>query len=203
MADIEEMLAGLNGPQREAVEEFGHPLLVLAGAGSGKTRVITTKIAYAIQKLGIPSYKILAVTFTNKAAEEMKERVLKMVGETEEHTHATIRTFHGFGAFMLRRFSEKAGLSPNFSIYDDGDSYDLLKQSFPGQDPKLLRKESRKISLLKDKGITYQEVRKEGDVLLADCYERYQRALEATGNVDFADLILKPSQLLSDSEVAD
>lgn len=203
MADIEEMLAGLNGPQREAVEEFDHPLLVLAGAGSGKTRVITTKIAYAIRELGIPSFKILAVTFTNKAAGEMQERVLKMVGDAEADSHATVRTFHGFGASMLRRFSDKAGLSPNFSIYDDGDSYDLLKQSFPGQDPKLLRKESRKIGLLKDKGITCQEVRKEGDVLLADCYERYQRALKATGNVDFADLILKSTQLLADPEVAD
>ncbi len=203
MADIGEMLAGLNGPQKEAVLEFDHPLLVLAGAGSGKTRVITTKIAYAIQELGIPSYKILAVTFTNKAAEEMRERVLRMVGEDEADSHATIRTFHGFGASMLRRFSDKANLSPRFAIYDDGDSFELLKKAFPSQDPKILRQQSRKIGLLKDKGVTPAMVRGGGDAQLAQFYEGYQKALDRTGNVDFADLILKSTQLLADPEVAD
>ena len=167
MADIGEMLAGLNGPQKEAVLEFDHPLLVLAGAGSGKTRVITTKIAYAIRELGIPSFKILAVTFTNKAAGEMQERVLKMVGDAEADSHATVRTFHGFGASMLRRFSDKAGLSPRFSIYDDSDSFELLKKTFPDQDPKILRQQSRKIGLLKDKGVTPAMVRGGGDAQLA------------------------------------
>ena len=126
MADIEHLLEQLNGPQREAVLENSRPLLVLAGAGSGKTRVITTKIAYAIETLGIPPWQILAVTFTNKAASEMKERVIDMLDGRPDAGDTVIRTFHSFGAWLLRRYGAEIGLEPNFTIYDDEDSLSLL-----------------------------------------------------------------------------
>ncbi|MFA6785207.1 MAG: UvrD-helicase domain-containing protein, partial [Sphaerochaeta sp.] len=113
MADIESLLAELNDDQKEAVLENSAPLLVLAGAGSGKTRVITTKIAYCIEKLGIPPYKILAVTFTNKAASEMRERVQSMLDNDPAASECTIRTFHSFGAWFLRRFGSEIGLNSN------------------------------------------------------------------------------------------
>ena len=199
---METLLAGLNGPQKEAVLEFDHPLLVLAGAGSGKTRVITTKIAYAIGELHVAPWKILAVTFTNKAAQEMQQRVQAMLGD-EASSGCTIRTFHGFGAYLLRRFSDKAGLSPRFSIYDDSDSYDLLKKAMPGKDAKIVRQQCKQISLCKDKGITPDMLRKDGKGELADAYRIYQQQLDATGNVDFADLILKATRLLDDPDVKD
>ena len=202
METIEQLLGKLNGPQREAVLENTKPLLVLAGAGSGKTRVITTKIAYAIRELGLPSWQVLAVTFTNKAANEMKERVAAMVGDDKQNQGSTIKTFHGFGAMVLRRFPEKAGLSPNFTIYDDSDSYDLLKRCAPEFDAKVLRSYARKISLCKDRGVTDAMLKNSPDQIFRELYQKYQRALDATGNVDFADLILKLDRLLDDDEVA-
>ncbi len=112
MAELQELMDQLNEAQREAVLENSHPLLVLAGAGSGKTRVITTKIAYAIEQLGIPPYKILAVTFTNKAANEMKQRVGEMLEGRSDVNDCNIRTFHSFGAWFLRRFGSEIGLMP-------------------------------------------------------------------------------------------
>ena len=110
MASIDFFLDQLNDPQREAVLENSRPLLMLAGAGSGKTRVITTKIAYAIEALKVPPYKILAVTFTNKAANEMKERVESMLSDNPYVKECNIRTFHSFGAWLLRRFGSEIGL---------------------------------------------------------------------------------------------
>ena len=111
-------LAELNDAQKEAVIHGAEPLLILAGAGSGKTRVVTSRIAWMVAEKGFEAPSILAVTFTNKAAAEMRERVSAMVPDAGT---AMIRTFHSFGAWLLRRNASAAGLSPNFTIYDDDD----------------------------------------------------------------------------------
>ena len=118
-------LAKLNNEQREAVLDFEHNLLILACAGSGKTRTITSKIAYAIENGIYKPYQILAVTFTNKAAAEMKGRVETMLSDTDL-SGLEMRTFHSFGAYLLRRYGTLVGLSPEFCIYDDTDSLSLL-----------------------------------------------------------------------------
>lgn len=118
----------LNEEQLAAVKHQGSPLLILAGAGSGKTRVITTKIAYLIAEHNIEPERILAVTFTNKAAKEMSERASYLDKRAER---AMIRTFHSFGAWILRIYAEWAGLSHNFTIYDDDDALSLLTQASP------------------------------------------------------------------------
>ena len=100
---MDNLLNTLNDMQKEAVLDFSNPLLVLAGAGSGKTRVITSKIAYAIKEMGISPYRILAVTFTNKAAKEMRDRINNMIPD-ENINGLEMRTFHSFGAYVLRRW---------------------------------------------------------------------------------------------------
>jgi len=114
----------LNEPQRKAVEYTGGPLLVLAGAGSGKTRVITYRIAHLIEVRGASPWNILAVTFTNKAAQEMKERVASLLGERADA--AMLSTFHSLCARILRRDVGAMGISPDFSIYDEDDSMSLI-----------------------------------------------------------------------------
>ena len=121
-------LTGLNDRQREAVVHNGTPLLILAGAGSGKTRVITTKIAFLIEEMGADPRSILAVTFTNKAAGEMKQRAVAL---SPAAAYAEICTFHSFGARFLRRYGESAGLRQDFNIIDDGDAVTLLSRLFP------------------------------------------------------------------------
>src|SRR5690554_473459 len=130
MATIEHYMEQLNASQKEAVLENERPLLVLAGAGSGKTRVITTKIAYAIEVLKVRPWEILAVTFTNRAANEMRERVSDMV-DTQLANDIQIRTFHSFGAWLLRRYGAAINLSNSFTIYDDSDSLSLLASCLP------------------------------------------------------------------------
>ena len=116
----------LNAEQRKAVVHQGAPLLILAGAGSGKTRVITTKIAYLVDRMGMSPRSILAVTFTNKAAGEMRERVLAIVPHAQD---VMVRTFHSFGAWFLRRNAAIAGLEPRFHIYDEDDSLTLVPRA--------------------------------------------------------------------------
>lgn len=206
MADIQRMLDLLNGPQREAVLENGRPLLVLAGAGSGKTRVITTKIAYAIEVLGIEPWKILAVTFTNKAASEMKERVVDMLEGRSDASETVIRTFHSFGAWLLRRFGSEIGLGPNFTIYDDEDSLSLLASCYPNHKRADLKPVMNSISYAKDRGLGPND--RLGFTAQNDSFKsmftRYEERLREVGNVDFADLIglsitlLKKSQSVRD-----
>lgn len=199
MIPIDELLAQLNEEQRKAVMINEGSLLVFAGAGSGKTRVITTKIAYAIEKLGIQPWQILAVTFTNKACKEMKERVSSFVGE-EKGSQVMIKTFHSFGVWLLRRYGTRVGLNENFKIYDDDDSVTLLSQEFAGAEVnrKTLAEYYKKISILKDK----MQKPNKMDERLTRCYTKYQSALARTGNVDFADMIIKSIELLQkDTEV--
>ncbi|HET9198258.1 MAG TPA: UvrD-helicase domain-containing protein, partial [Solirubrobacterales bacterium] len=133
---VERLLAGLNPPQREAVEHGEGPLLVLAGAGSGKTRVLTHRIAYLLATGGARPGEILAITFTNKAAAEMRERVGQLVGRSVRAMWVT--TFHSSCARMLRVDAERLGYSKSFTIYDQADSLRMLKRCLTelGVDPK-------------------------------------------------------------------
>ena len=174
----------------------GAPLLILAGAGSGKTRVITTKIAYLVDRQGVSPRSILAVTFTNKAAQEMKERVLALAPHA---TDVMVRTFHSFGAWFLRRNAKLAGLSHDFRIYDEDDSLSLLKSILgKSEDRGFLRRSYEEISRVKDLGIGADAPPE--DIERAGCapelYLAYERRKQGTGNVDFGDLILMPLQLL-------
>ncbi len=199
MISIDELVSQLNEEQRQAVMINEGSLLVFAGAGSGKTRVITTKIAYAIEKLGLQPWQILAVTFTNRACKEMQERVSSFVGE-EKGSQVMIKTFHSFGVWLLRKYGTRVGLNQNFKIYDDDDSVTLLAQEFAGTEVqrKVLAEYYKKISVLKDK----MERPNKLDERLVRCYTKYQNALSRTGNVDFADMIIKSIELLEkDPEV--
>jgi DNA helicase-2/ATP-dependent DNA helicase PcrA len=153
-------------------------------------------------RLGIPPRQILAVTFTNKAANEMKERAVSMLPDRPDMKECVIRTFHSFGAWVLRMFSDKAGLSPNFTIYDDDASLEVLRKAYSGYDVKVLRGYAKKISLLKDRGVDPTVIQKGPDQLLWEMYRRYQETLRQTGCVDFADLILRTTELLDDPDVA-
>lgn len=193
----------LNEEQREAVLDFSHNLLLLACAGSGKTRTITAKIAYAIEQGIYKPWQILAVTFTNRAASEMRSRVESLLPGVDI-TGLEMRTFHSFGAYLLRRYGTRVGLSPEFCIYDDDDSLSLLS-SVSALDRKSLREVVKAISKAKDKGLTPQSPGL--DKLLPDydfttLFSKYEEALALSGNADFADLISKPTELLLDDEEA-
>ena len=193
----------LNEQQRAAVVHEGSPLLILAGAGSGKTRVITTKIAYLIGEKKIDPWTILSVTFTKKAANEMHERAIALDDRASE---AQIRTFHSFGSWFLRKYAEHAGLEPSFTVYDDDDVATLIKQAEPSLSAKEVKTAARQISLAKDYCLTPEDdlssIGSEFD--LNDIYSKYQKRLRATGNADFGDLIMLPVQILeSYSEIAD
>ena len=194
-----EILNTLNPRQREAVCHQGSPLLILAGAGSGKTRVITTKIAWLVSEGLYSPYEILAVTFTNKAAGEMGGRVKRMIPEA---SGVLIRTFHSFGAWLLRRYAEKAGLDKNFVIYDDDDSVTLLKSIYDDQTRKELGRYAHLISRAKDyclaPGDDLHQVSLDPD--FPDYYARYQKKLNEMGNADFGDLIMKAVELLKSDE---
>ena len=189
----------LNPEQRLAVEHSGSPLLILAGAGSGKTRVITTKIAYLIQKKNIMPYNILAVTFTKKAAKEMKERAIALESSA---SFCQIRTFHSFGAWFLRKYAFYAGLEPNFTVYDDDDSLEILKSAFPSLPKKNLNYVMHDISLAKDYCLSPDD--KELEVFdstgyLYPAYKAYEKKLKSTGNVDFGDLIRLPVKIMEEN----
>ena len=191
-------LSVLNPEQLEAVCHTGSPLLILAGAGSGKTRVITTKIAWLIAEQGVRPESILAVTFTNKAAREMAERARAL---DERAGRSSIRTFHSFGAWMLRRYAEWAGLSPNFTIYDDDDSVTLLMKALPQLNKQEAQRFIRKISRAKDYCLlpdSPQLTMIDPTPEFAVIYRAYQQRLRETGNADFGDLIMLPVQLLQE-----
>ena len=193
----------LNEEQRAAVVHEGSPLLILAGAGSGKTRVITTKIAYLISEKNIDPWSILSVTFTKKAANEMRERAVAI---DERAADAQIRTFHSFGSWFLRKYAEHAGLEPSFTVYDDDDVAKLMKDIAPDLKPKEISLVCKQISLAKDYFLTPEDdlssIGSEFD--LNDLYSKYQKQLRGTGNVDFGDLIMLPVQVMQAyPEVAD
>lgn len=189
----------LNEAQREAVVDFDHNLLILACAGSGKTRTITSKIAYALEQGIYKPHQILAVTFTNRAAKEMRDRIASLLPDLDI-SMLEMRTFHSFGAFLLRRFGHEAGLDGNFCIYDDDDSLALLSTVIK-IDKKDLRGYQKSISKAKDLGLTPESnnlLEVNGDSRFRAIFSSYEEALSKTGNVDFADLIKIPADLLAD-----
>jgi len=198
----------LNPRQKEAVRYIGSPLLVLAGAGSGKTSVITQKISYLINQCNIPAHKICAVTFTNKAAREMKERVGRLLRANTEGASArglTIATFHHLGLTIIRHELKHLGLKSGFSIFDGQDALALLKSLMLKEqdvDEASLRTIQNQISDWKnDLLLPPQALASAQDadsVFAARVYEQYQRHLRAFNAVDFDDLILMPAVLFQD-----
>lgn len=193
-----EYLEALNPEQTEAVVHSGSPLLILAGAGSGKTRVITTKIAYLIQHENMNPYSILAVTFTKKAAREMQERAELLEPLA---ARAQIRTFHSFGAWFLRLYAEEAGLVPSFTVYDDDDSASLIMKAMPKLTKKQANSAAHKIALCKDYCLSPEDDLSgiDTDGTLAEVYAAYQNRLRETGNADFGDLIMLPVKILENN----
>lgn len=195
---LEQYLSVLNEQQLKAVQHEGSPLLILAGAGSGKTRVITTKIAYLIGEKQVSPYSILSVTFTKKAANEMRERAVGMEPLAEQ---SQIRTFHSFGSWFLRKYNEQAGLEQSFTVYDDGDMETLVKNAVSSLSTKEAKLAAHQISLAKDYCLfpedDLSEIGSEFD--LNDIYDKYQKRLRATGNADFGDLIMLPVRVMEEN----
>jgi DNA helicase-2/ATP-dependent DNA helicase PcrA len=195
-------LHDLNEAQREAVVTTEGPLLVVAGAGSGKTRVLTYRVAHLIHACGVKPNEILAITFTNKAAGEMRERLEAMLGGTARAIW--ILTFHAACGRMLRREAERLGYRPNFTIYDDQDQVRLVKACLEelGKDPKRFapRGIHHQISRAKDQLVSPEEyasrVASFWDQTVAEVYELYQRRLHASNAVDFDDLIMLTVEVL-------
>ncbi len=198
----DDLLDGLNGPQREAAAHEGSPVLVVAGAGSGKTRVLTRRIAYLVQHRGVHPGSILAITFTNKAAAEMRARVVDLVGNRAKVMW--VSTFHSACVRILRseigRFSrpDGSGLSRSFSIYDDADSKRLIQLVIRDKDldPKRypVRAAMNWVSAQKNALIDFEAAaaaaQTPNDIIFADVYAEYQRRLQAANALDFDDLIM-------------
>jgi ATP-dependent DNA helicase Rep len=193
-------MSGLNPPQLEAVRYCEGPLLVLAGAGSGKTKVITEKIAHLIAQRGLPASKIAAITFTNKAAREMRERVAKRVaGDAADGL--TVSTFHALGLRFLQIEHEAAGLRRGFSIFDSDDSAGLLKELLPkGAKPDAVDALRGLISRAKNECLSPEQAAERAasprEREAAAAYAEYQSRLNAFNAVDFDDLIRLPVALL-------
>src|SRR5467141_4196010 len=189
----------LNPPQLEAVRHGEGPLLILAGAGSGKTRVLTPRIAHPLRERLARAPEILAVTFTNKAAGELRERVEKLVGPDAERLW--VATFHAAGARILRREAEALGLTRSFAIYDDADQLAEAKRATSdlGFDVGTARQQLARIDRWKNAGLLPAEVQvAEYDVpgkTALQVYARYQAALQASNAVDFGDLIVRVAEL--------
>jgi DNA helicase-2/ATP-dependent DNA helicase PcrA len=200
--DTRALLEGLNDQQRAAVVHEGSPLLIVAGAGSGKTRVLTHRIAYLLAARGVQPGQILAITFTNKAAGEMKERVSALVGPRA--TSIWVSTFHSACVRILRRESKRLGLSSSFSIYDADDSRRLMTMVARDLelDPKRYppRSLSAQVSNLKNELIDWEtyasQAANASEELLAEVYRSYQRRLLDASAVDFDDLIMTTVNLL-------
>ncbi len=191
----------LNHIQKAAVESFGRPVLIFAGAGSGKTRVLTHKIAHLIENNLVPAEHILAVTFTNKAAQEMRERVNGLL--KEKHAQVNMGTFHSICARILRKEIHHLGYTPDFSIFDVKDQIALVKVVIEAMDiPKnyVTPQEVRhKISYFKNKLIHPDEVKRKAHLVIektyAAIYKNYQKALKENNAVDFDDLLLLPLEI--------
>jgi DNA helicase-2/ATP-dependent DNA helicase PcrA len=200
MTETSQIFAGLNASQREAVEVVEGPVLVLAGPGSGKTRVLTHRVAYLVRGCDIPPWRIIAVTFTNKAAREMKDRLQALLGE--EFRKLTIGTFHANCARILRQEAEAVGISPRYVIYDSGDQLNLARQAIRALslDDKLFRPRAmlRRISMAKNELVAPEEMQAANyrDEIARRVYERYQALLAENGALDFDDLLVKTVQLL-------
>ena len=193
----------LNKEQKQAVTTTEGPLLVLAGAGSGKTRVLTTRIAYLIEELGISPDNILAITFTNKAAKEMKERILNMLGPIAYKIQ--ISTFHSFGLYLLKRHYELLGYDHNFTILDSDDVLTLIKKIIKDMNldskeynPKAIRNKisGAKNELLDAEGYS-KYANSSYEEIVVEIYRKYEKKLKINNSFDFDDLLMMPLKLFS------
>ncbi len=193
---MQDILKGLNDKQYEAVINTEGPCLVIAGAGSGKTKVLTHKIAYLIQEKHVAPWNILAITFTNKAANEMKERVAKLVGEDAKDLW--MGTFHSICVRILRTHIDKIGFDSSFIIFDTSDQRTLIKRCIKelNLDDKMFTERSvqSEISNAKNEMLEPDQyaARAKGDFRrekIATVYERYQKALKKNNAIDFDDII--------------
>ena len=197
-----ELLTGLNEPQQQAVVHGDGPILVLAGAGSGKTRVLTHRVAQLILDQGVPSGRILAVTFTNKAAQEMRERLHSLLGERGENLWIT--TFHSAGLRILRHNAARLSYTNQFVVYDDQDSKGVLKQVLKdlsiNEDRYPLDTFSRAIDKFKNNYILPADAAKQASSIDADLqaqvYDRYQKILLEANAMDFGDLLVNAVRVL-------
>ena len=200
MSEINEILEKLNSEQIGPVKQTEGPVLVLAGAGSGKTRVLTSRIAYLIEEMGVPARAILAITFTNKAADEMKERLSKMV----DINGMWVCTIHSMCVRILRDFASSVGVSSNFSIYSETERSNIIKKSFQEcgfEDEKLLKNAKWHIANAKmlgseptkylDENAGEPEIEK-----IVSVYRRYQAHLKENNSLDFDDLLSETRKLL-------
>ena len=204
------LLEGLNEPQQQAVLHDAGPVLIFAGAGSGKTNALTKRIAYLIRERQVRPYNILAVTFTNKAAAEMKERIARLVGDLAMRD-LWAGTFHSLCARVLRERGALIGLDKNFVIYDDGDQLALIKESLRELDlddkqfaPRAVLSQ---ISKAKETLQTPEQIKSDFTAspferALGSVYQLYQEKLTLSNALDFDDLIMKTVQLLRESEKA-
>lgn len=196
---------GLNEAQQDAIQRGDGYALVLAGAGSGKTRVIVERIAHLIGERGVNPREIIALTFTNKAAGEMRERAAKRLGR--DRLDAWAGTFHSFGLWLLRRDIDKLGRAKTFTIFDDSDQIALMKQLVKGLPSNLQQVTPREalqwISRFKQdlSAPSIDELEEEADETFAELWDRYHAALKRHQAVDFDDLLVLPAQLLGDEAV--
>src|SRR6185503_9582748 len=200
-------MEGLNPEQREAVETLDGPVLVLAGAGTGKTRVLTTRIAHILCSDRAQAWQILAVTFTNKAAREMKERIGQLVGGALEGM-PWLGTFHAVGVKILRRHGELVGLKSGFTILDVDDQLRLIKQVIEGANLDKDRWPARQLAALidgwKNRGVTPDKVPRGEAFAFAEgqgakLYAAYQQRLKELNAVDFGDLLLETIRLFREN----
>lgn len=203
------ILDNLNDMQKKAAEILEGQTLILAGAGSGKTRTITFKIAHMIKERNINPKNILALTFTNKAAREMKERAESLIGF---NTDILITTFHSFALRLLRIYSERIGYGTNFNVYDTNDQRNIIKKIIKKYDWEKLYKPAQilnKISRIKELGIKYTELWKIIDLKIQEnshlktIYMEYQEKLEKYNAMDFSDILTNAYELLNDSYILD
>ena len=206
MPNKQELLAGLNPKQKEAVLHTEGPLLIMAGAGSGKTRVLTHRIAYLIEEKNVNPWNILAITFTNKAAREMKERVSGILGKGGEDVW--VSTFHSMCVRILRRDVDAIGYDRNFTILDSSDQLTLMKRILKelNIDPKKYDPRSilGSISNAKNELLTPETyAERQGsffEEIVARCYDAYQKALRNNQSMDFDDLIMNTIRLFEDND---
>jgi DNA helicase II / ATP-dependent DNA helicase PcrA len=194
----------LNKEQKTAVTKTEGPVLVLAGAGSGKTKVLTTRIAYLIEELGINPFNILAITFTNKASKEMKDRIIKLIGKKAYDMQ--ISTFHSFGLTILKEHHSKLGLKKNFTILDSEDTLSVIKKIMKdlNLDPKEYNPKAikNKISSAKNELINADNYEKYANTQFEEkvlsVYHRYEKKLIMNNSVDFDDLLMLPIKLFEE-----
>ena len=194
-------LEDLNDKQREAVLYNDGPLLIIAGAGAGKTKTLTTKIAFLIEEKDVSPYNILAITFTNKAAKEMKDRLFLQIGNDAKKL--TVSTFHSFGLKLLRENYERLGYDKNFVIMDSDDSLTVVKKIIKdmGYDPKIYNPRAirNKISSCKNEMTSPAQYERfavsDYEKVIKEVYEKYETKLQRNNSVDFDDLLLLPIEL--------